>query len=672
MGNAKLKVVLTGILLFFAIIPAIILGVVGMFSIIGYENNAKTNTLSTVSLAKSSAIDQLFSGYIADVNVLSKLDAVVDTASNGSSSADSVIKAYTESSDDIIDTLIVNGSGNVIASASGTAGGSFEHFDSDTMPSVSSLKTWESYQTDAVFVSKEIYADPDSKTGGKLGYVCMVVSLGEGSGLANSVSGTYLSDNAHMVLVDEDGNTLNFDGSGSVMKNGAADSAFSAEISSIIKSTTNVSGVNSSDNVVSGTVGKYAYATGLIPNVNTWRWVGIADTGSFGSFSGTANLVGWGVILVVCALASLIAILIITRFIKSIHDMLGTMDAISQEEGGSEIRFNVKNRKSELGEIQTTFNELLDEVYLSEERHRTIAELSDNMLFEWDFHKEHMYVSANALAKFDIDTVDSTLSNGRFIDALMPSEDAEKYKRDINTLLKNKNGYSAEYQLKTKGGALIWVSLRAVCISDRLGEPLRVIGVMTDIDNEKKMELQLSERASYDFLSQLYNRSTFIRTLTSELERRGQNKIGVMFIDVDDFKFINDRYGHTIGDEVIRYVADSIRTKVDDRGGFAGRFGGDEFVLCYTNQEDIANLESIAMDIIDELYVGYTTNDGTLINVRVSIGISYCPEHSEDVNELLSFADTAMYFVKKNGKTNYHVYLPEDSASGEYDDPEGF
>ena len=52
--------------------------------------------------------------------------------------------------------------------------------------------------------------------------------------------------------------------------------------------------------------------------------------------------------------------------------------------------------------------------------------------------------------------------------------------------------------------------------------------------------------------------------------------------------------------------------------------------------------------------------------------MAFCPEHTEDVNELLSFADTAMYFVKKNGKTNYHIYIPEDSATDEYIDPEGF
>ncbi|MFR0871324.1 MAG: diguanylate cyclase domain-containing protein [Oscillospiraceae bacterium] len=96
-------------------------------------------------------------------------------------------------------------------------------------------------------------------------------------------------------------------------------------------------------------------------------------------------------------------------------------------------------------------------------------------------------------------------------------------------------------------------------------------------------------------------------------------------------------------------------------------------MLCFTNQDDIANIENISMDIINELYEGYTTADGAMhIDVKASIGVAFCPEHTEDVNELLSFADTAMYFVKKNGKTNYHIYIPEDSATDEYIDPEGF
>lgn len=672
MSNAKLKVTLTGILIIFAIIPALIVGLVGSFSIASYENNVKSNTLETVSFSKSSAVDELFQGYIADVSAISKLDTVVDVAQRGGSGADNIVSAFTDNNADIIDTLILDANGTVVACATSGKGSTFEHFD-ETMPSVSTIQSWENYgKTEAIFVSREIYADPVSKTGGKVGYVCMVVSLASDSGLYKALTGTYI-DGANLMLVDSDKNVLNFLGnpdSGFVFKSGAYDAAFAAEIDKMFANTSNVTAVNNLDNDYVNKSGKYVYACGIIPNVPTWRWVGVAQSSKFSSFALKTNIIGWGVIVVVCAVCSLGAMLIISKFISGMHDMLNTMNAISEEEGGSEVRFTVKSRKSELGEIQSSFNELLDEIYLSEERHRTIAELSDNMLFEWDFHKERMYVSPNTLAKFDINPSECTLSNGRFLDSLMDAEGAEKYKRDINLLLKNKSGYSAEYQLKAKSGAVIWVSVRANCVTDRLGEPLRVIGVMTDIDNEKKMELQLSERASYDFLSQLYNRNTFIKEFTAEVERRGQNKICAMFLDVDDFKFINDRFGHTVGDEVIRFVADNIRQKVDDRGGFAGRFGGDEFVLCMTNQEDIENAEDIAMNIIDELNMGYTTSEGTLINVKISIGITYCPEHSENTTELLSFADTAMYFVKKNGKMNYHVYMPEDTESGEYIDPE--
>ncbi|MDE7362781.1 MAG: diguanylate cyclase [Oscillospiraceae bacterium] len=671
MRKSTLKFALIGVLLIFAIAPVLVLGVVGTFSIIGYSNDVRMNELSTVSASKAASIETIMSGFVADATALSKMDTVVQNAKSNDGAAKDTINSFTDNNSDIYDTLIVDTNGNVLASSRNVEQGSFEHFNADGMPVVSELVWWEKYQFDAMYICREIYADPDNKTGGKLGYLCLIISPQFDSTLMRALSGTYLETNAYFALIDINGNMLNFDNSGSAKKNTEIDQAIASEKDNIFNKTQNVSGSTPGNpGYETGKAGKYAYSCGIIPNVTNWRWVGLVDSSTFTAFSFKTNIIGWVAVVVMAVLASIVAMIVIGRFIGGMHDMLKTMSNINTDEGISGLRFNIKKGKSELEMIQASFNDFLDEVYINGERYKTIAELSDNMLFEWDFHKETMYVSDNTLAKFDLNTQGATLSNGKFLDSLMPPEDAEKYKRDINTLLKNQSGYSAEYQLKAKSGATVWVSFRATCITDRLGEPLRVIGVMTDIDNEKKMELQLSERASYDFLSQLYNRSTFIRMLSSELDRRGPKKIGVMFIDVDDFKFINDRYGHTVGDEVIRFVADTIRKKVDDKGGIAGRFGGDEFVLCYTDQDDVANLEQIAMDIIDELYLGYTTADGMLINVRASIGISYCPEHTEDVNDLLAFSDTAMYFVKKNGKTNYHVYVPEDSASGEYVDPE--
>lgn len=677
MGNLKLKIVLTAVMLVFAIVPAVIVGAIGTFSVMGYERSAKDNTLQQVGESKSAGIKQAFKSYSSIVGAIAKSEAAVDVA-HGMGSADAELEAAVAADPDILDMMILDDSGTVIEAVNGSEGGVFENLPMNdqgviNMPSVSEMLNWTSYG-DAIFVADPI---PSDNASGEAGYVVAIVSAGPDSAVMKALSGQFVNlSGASFMIVDKNGVAVNYKQSGSINKEFAG-SALQSDIAQFFDtSNSGYSDLKNSKDIksIKGSAGGSTYFVGLAgTDVMNWRWVASADNAAFSQFSTTTNLLGWVVVAASAVVFSIASLLVIGRFLGNMNGMLKTMTEISEAEGSTDIRFKVTNRRSELGEIQTSFNELLDEVFLSEERHRTIAELSDNMLFEWDFHKERMYASKNMLAKFDIDTDSATLSNGKFIDSLMSQDDAEKYKRDMNGLLKNKSGYSAEYQLKTKSGAVIWVFLRAVCITDRLGEPLRVIGVMTDIDNEKKLELQLSERASYDFLSQLYNRNTFIRNLTSEIERRGTKRVAVSFIDVDDFKFINDRYGHTIGDEVIRFVADTIRTKVDDRGGFAGRFGGDEFVLCFTNQDDIANIENISMDIINELYEGYTTADGAMhIDVKASIGVAFCPEHTEDVNELLSFADTAMYFVKKNGKTNYHIYIPEDSATDEYIDPEGF
>lgn len=674
MKKSSLKFGLIGVLLVFAIVPVLILGLVGTFSVIGYSDNVRLGELSDVSLSKAGAINTVLESYQAKATGLAKMDKVVSSAKNNGSDSLSELKAVSDNSADIYDALIIDSNGTVVVSTLGKETGTFENFSADNMPVVSGILTWEKYGFDTFFVSHEIYANPDEKTGGLLGYVCLVISPeAEGNSLFQALNGKYLDENADFVLVDSEGNTLNFGGNGKIMKASEADSAFVSDAKKIFDNVeTTTSDKGASDKVYTKKSGKYAYAAGAVPNVPSWRWVGVANAGSFSSFASRTNIVAWIVVVVSALIASGVGFVMVNRFVGNMHGMLKKMNNINFDEGLSSMRFDVKNDKSELGSIQSSFNEFIDEVDLNSQRYRTIANLSDNMLFEWDFHKESMYASDNLLAKFDIDPAQAALANGRFLDSLMNEEDADKYKREINVLLKNKSNFNSEYQLLTKSGATIWASVSATCITDRLNEPLRVIGVITDIDNEKKMEMQLSERASFDFLSQLYNRSTFVRMLKTEIDRRGFNKIATMFIDVDDFKFINDRFGHTVGDEVIRYVADTIRKKVDDRGGFAGRFGGDEFVLCFTNQEDIANAEQIAMDLIDDLYMGHTTETGMLINVRASIGISYCPEHTEDVNELLSFSDTAMYFVKKNGKTNYHVYVPEDSESGEYVNPEAY
>jgi diguanylate cyclase (GGDEF)-like protein/PAS domain S-box-containing protein len=304
---------------------------------------------------------------------------------------------------------------------------------------------------------------------------------------------------------------------------------------------------------------------------------------------------------------------------------------------------------------------MLDEVSFSEGLHRTISDISDNMLFEYDFTKESMFISNNFSDTFEINTREAKLTNGKFIDSLMEQDNADKYKGDMNRLLKRLDSVGGEYEVTAKSGSKIWVSMRAHCVTSRLGELIRVLGVITNIDNEKKLNIQLAEKATYDFLSGLYNRNTFETMLEEEISHNPNQRTAVLFVDIDDFKFINDRFNHIVGDEAIKFTSSKLKNVVE-KSGFAGRFGGDEFVLCINNPEQLEDLEQLSMDIIDELYEGYFCElANTQMNIRVSIGIALIPDTTNDSKTLVAQADEAMYFVKKNGKSNYHVFDPEDS-----------
>ncbi|NMA80303.1 MAG: diguanylate cyclase, partial [Clostridiales bacterium] len=324
--------------------------------------------------------------------------------------------------------------------------------------------------------------------------------------------------------------------------------------------------------------------------------------------------------------------------------------------GDRSARFNIK-RGSEISKIGDEFNMLIDEVVRSEERHKVISGISDSMLFDWNARTQRMYISDNLSEKFSIS---KELADERGILAFsecIHEDDFDNFYEDIQLAIQNENGIEGQYRFNLISGDYIWTSLKAMCITDWTGEPTHLIGVLHDIDADKRKELILSERATYDYLSQLYNRESFEKKLGAELDaaKKHQHSIAILFIDLDDFKDINDNYSHAVGDEVLKFVADTIKGKIMGKG-FAGRFGGDEFVVCITNSECVENVEEFALRIIESLKLGFRSESGVYFNVACSIGIAISPDHGRAIPELFMAADDAMYHVKKGGKGNFHVY----------------
>lgn len=648
--NIKVKTALRVVLIGVTVLPLILLMVVAGINIFGFANNTILNETGVSGYAHSAGVSNILESYLSDARSLSavpSVDKAVSDPNSVKSEISGIRDSYKANRVNILDIVITDDEGYIINDGIGSAAGATRFFAyNEDWSSRQGAFVSDIYTANAEY-GKDLFVTTAMTAGGE-GYVSCVVDLAP---VTSYISGCKYINYGALIVTDG----AKIVGSGGVADLSASGLAegLKTKIPDMDKEAydSNYKEINNY-----GYLGAYGKVTGT-----DWVWISLFASSRAAEAVLPVFIVGL-IILIALALVCVLATVLMTRkVINPLTDMIATMKEIN--DGNHSERINTKEMGKEFARMGNTFNDLMDDALLSDELHRTVSNLSDNMLFEYDFVKETMFVSDNFKEKFSLDYSAATVNNSKFIDSLMSEDDAEHYKKDINTLLKTKEDIGGEYQLKDVTGQDIWVAMKAHCVTDRLGEIVRVIGVLTDINQEKNAALKLAERASYDFLSQLYNRNTFEREFQSELDRNQNGKVAALFLDVDDFKFINDRYSHAVGDEVIKYVADVIKSKTGDTG-FAGRFGGDEFVLCISDPKMIENLEVLSMDIIDDLYSGYYSKsvDATL-NIKASIGIAVYPEHGTDGRTLIACSDTAMYFVKKNGKANYHIYDPSDEET---------
>ena len=371
-----------------------------------------------------------------------------------------------------------------------------------------------------------------------------------------------------------------------------------------------------------------------------------------GLFSGTS------LPLVIAAAAALLILgivfsIIAARKIANPLNMIeNTLEKIRR--GDHEARIGTVSN-NEYGQLSRAFNNLVDEIVVSEDRYKTISDMSDNIIFEWNFKTNEVTFSNNFNKKFSYRPPSDHFGDSFLLKAKIHPDDADKYKDDLAALEKGKDFERNEYRIKNIYGDFIWVLMRTATIKNKEDKPVKVVGVMVDIDRAKKSEEQLTERASFDALTELYNRETIEQKINAEisLSEMRKSEMAVLFIDVDDFKHYNDNYSHATGDQVLKFVGKTIREAVADEVGFAGRFGGDEFVALVRNAET-NNPAAIAQKLIDTLAAGFDADIGERLTVSVSIGIAVIKDdYNTRVEYLIGKADDAMYSVKKSGKSNY-------------------
>ncbi len=214
-------------------------------------------------------------------------------------------------------------------------------------------------------------------------------------------------------------------------------------------------------------------------------------------------------------------------------------------------------------------------------------------------------------------------------------------------------------RLVKRSGEKLDALLSSVAIADSAGDPSQVFHVMMDNSERKRYEANLLRQANFDILTGLPNRGLAMDRLGQAISRarREQTMVALMFVDLDNFKRINDTLGHAEGDELLQRAGEHLKYCVRETDTVA-RLGGDEFLIILSDLKNASPCEIVAQKVLDRCARPFTLGEHEVV-VTASIGISLFPGDGDTAASLMRNADAAMYRSKAKGKNNFHFFAPE-------------
>lgn len=245
---------------------------------------------------------------------------------------------------------------------------------------------------------------------------------------------------------------------------------------------------------------------------------------------------------------------------------------------------------------------------------------------------------------------------------LIHPDDREEIRHQVQCAIAEQEPFALEYRLQQRGGNEIWVWEQGQAVECAINGPL-LEGIIIDITERKRMEQKLELLATQDSLTGLYNRRELEAQLGEEVDRAGRygRPLSVLWMDVDRFKEINDRFGHLVGDEVLRRLGRLLQASIRNMD-YAARYGGEEFVIVLpemTMSEAVEVGERLRRLVASSpVLAGDERHE---VTVTLSIGVASFPDHARTRDQLSKEADDAMYLSKQAGRNR--ICTPADESA---------
>jgi len=311
------------------------------------------------------------------------------------------------------------------------------------------------------------------------------------------------------------------------------------------------------------------------------------------------------------------------------------------------------NMLSRIESREQALKHALNSLQESEERYALAARGANDGLWDWNLVTDEIYFSPRWGHMLGYSESESLSGHEQWFSQIHTG-DRERVRAEITAHCDGKTTeFASEYRMRHKNGGYIWTLSRGIAVRDPSGKAIRMAGSQTDITEGKVL----------DPLTHLPNRLYFIDRLESAIETAShQDKLfAVLFVDLDQFKVVNDSFGHAVGDELLIDVAGRLRAGIrfgarrgESEQSVVARIGGDEFAIILGDVQREADASFVAARVLERLGEPFYF-EGRRMLVSASIGIAL-GSTGDTPEQLLNNADTAMYHAKTNGKARFEFF----------------